>query len=496
MDYYPLFLLGVGVATIFILILWLRMNAFLGLTIAALLVGLLSPRVIFENVAGGSKLNLLNAISTVATDFGTMMGKIGITIALATIIGKALMDSGAADRIVRAFTRLFGESRASLALLFSGFVLSVPVFFDTVFFLLVPLAKALHARTRRNYLFYLMAIGAGGAITHSLVPPTPGPIAMGINLNVKLGMVIMMGILVGAPLAFVGFLYGKWIDRVSPVPMREVGDVTLEDLEKEAHRPDEELPTLFWSILPIVLPLILITTATITEAILQDPATRNATAAALDTGPRMEIGGISVSLISLLKFVGDPRIALFFSMLIALRVVVKQRQMNRQQTSDFTTSALTEAAMILLITSAGGAFGAMLKAVGVGDTLKTLGERGGISPLVLLWGVAVLFKVAQGSGTASMLITSGIAISILPATAQDPAGMANYLGYHPVYLVMAIGCGSLVGSWMNDSGFWVVAKLGGLTEREALKSWTMTLAIMGITGLPLIWVLTKVLPLT
>jgi gluconate:H+ symporter, GntP family len=491
LDPYPLLLLALGIVTIFVLILRLKVNAFLALIGAALLVAVLSPRVVYEAGKDGLSLNLVRAPTLVATGFGATMGKIGIAIALATIVGKALMDSGAADRIVRFFTGLFGESRAALALLLSGFVLSVPVFFDTVFFLLVPLAKALYLRTGRNYLLYLMAICAGGAITHSLVPPTPGPIAMAANLKVDLGMTILAGVLIGAPLAFLGYLYGAWINRRRPVKLRHAGTESLEELEQTAHKPEAELPSLFASFLPILLPVILITAATFFGALARRYP---------DLEGGFRAGSVRVTPGSILDFLGQPAVALLLSAIVAMIVVARRRHLSRAALGTFTAAALDEAGMILLITSAGGAFGSVLAEVGVGDSLDTLARHLGIAPLVVAWAVAVLFKLAQGSGTVSMLTTSGIVFGILSKALQDqhlpvtPENMADYLGYHPVYLVMVIGAGSVVGSWMNDSGYWIVCRMGGLTEAETLKSWTVTLAIMGIAGLPFIWVLTRLVP--
>ena len=159
----PLFALLLGLVTVVGMIIVLRVNAFLALISAAMLVSLLAPGPPGEKMA------------RVATEFGNAAGKIGIVIAMAAVIGKCLMDSGAADRIVRSILRLLGEKRASAALLGSGFVLSIPVFFDTVFYLLVPLARSLWRRTHKNYMLYILSIGAGAAITHTLVPPTPGP---------------------------------------------------------------------------------------------------------------------------------------------------------------------------------------------------------------------------------------------------------------------------------------------------------------------------------
>ncbi|MFN9911262.1 MAG: GntP family permease, partial [Pirellulaceae bacterium] len=135
----------------------------------------------------------------VASDFGKSCGGIGIVIAMATIIGKCMLDSGAADRVVKAFSNVLGEKRAPQSLLGSAFLLGIPVFFDTVFYLLVPLARSFYRHSQKNYVCYLLAIAAGGAVTHTLVPPTPGPLFVAANLNVNLGLMIVVGILVGLP---------------------------------------------------------------------------------------------------------------------------------------------------------------------------------------------------------------------------------------------------------------------------------------------------------
>ncbi|MEQ9065167.1 MAG: SLC13 family permease, partial [Gimesia chilikensis] len=168
LENYPFIILAIGIATVIGMIIFLKINAFLALITAAMVVSLLGP----------ASADGINRMKRVAIAFGDSVSGIGIVIALAAIIGKCMMDSGAADRIVRTFLKVMGEKNASFALMGSGFVLAVPVFFDTVFYLLIPLARSLYRSTKRNYLMYVMAIAAGGAITHTLVPPTPGPLAM------------------------------------------------------------------------------------------------------------------------------------------------------------------------------------------------------------------------------------------------------------------------------------------------------------------------------
>src|SRR5256714_12879970 len=202
---HPMLILLVGMATILAGILGLRLNAFLALITAAIVVSLLAP--------GEPAVK----IARVAEGFGRTAGTIGIVIALAAVAGQAMMDSGAADRIVRAFIGLLGEQRSATALCATGYVLSIPVFFDTVFYLLVPLARSGYARTNRYYLKYLLAIAAGAGATHTLVPPTPGPLAVAGTLGVDLGTMVLVGLAVALPAGGAGLVVTGWVARRMPV---------------------------------------------------------------------------------------------------------------------------------------------------------------------------------------------------------------------------------------------------------------------------------------
>ncbi|MEZ6059835.1 MAG: SLC13 family permease [Planctomycetaceae bacterium] len=242
----PLLILTIGIAVVLGMIIFLRINAFIALISAAIVVSLLAPGAVEDK------------IKRVADAFGSLAGSIGIVIALAAVIGQCMMDSGAADRIVRAFLRALGEKRASFALMGSGFVLAVPVFFDTVFYLLVPLARSLFRKTKKNYVLYILAISAGGAITHTLVPPTPGPLIMAATLGIDIGWMILIGSMVALPAAFAGIVAASLLDRRYNIPMRQTGtQPEPEPLE------DSQLPTLFVSLLPILLPVLMISCNTV-----------------------------------------------------------------------------------------------------------------------------------------------------------------------------------------------------------------------------------------
>lgn len=462
----PLAILGLGIAAVIGLILVLRLNAFLALIVSALLVSLLAPGPVDQKA------------SRVATAFGVAAGNIGVVIALAAIIGTCMMDSGAADRIVRAFVRLLGEKRSSVALMGSGYVLAVPVFFDTVFYLLVPLGRSLYRRTGGHYLKYLLAIAAGGAITHTLVPPTPGPLAMAETLDIDLGWMIMIGALVALPAAVVGLVAASWFDRAMPIPMRPVAG------QKEPEPlPDHELPSLFASALPVVLPVLLISANTVLQTLAGKPD---------PDAPPTALRRVA----DVAALLGNANFALLLSAVAAMLIYARRRRPTRDQMAALVETSLMSAGVIILITAAGGAFGAMLKEAQIGPAIEDLfgsgsdpggGRVTGLMLLVLGFAVSSVLKVAQGSSTVAMITASGMLAAMVPS--------ASALGYHPVYLATAIGSGSLVGSWMNDSGFWIFARMGGLTEAEALKSWTPLLVLMGFSGLAVSALLATVLPL-
>ncbi len=459
---HPLLILLVGMATILVGIVVLRLNAFLALITAAIVVSLLAPG------EPGVK------IARVAEGFGRTAGTIGIVIALAGIAGKAMMDSGAADRIVRAFLALLGEKRGATALCATGYVLSIPVFFDTVFYLLVPLARSMHVRTGRNYLKYLLAIAAGAGATHTLVPPTPGPLAIAGTLGVDLGTMVLVGIVVALPAAAVGLLFAGWVDRRMPVVPRAPAAAVAAD----AAAP-QSLPGLVPSLLPIVLPVLFISSHTVVVSMTARPGAHVALWSAL--APYTAI-------------VGNPNLALLVAAGVAMWLYARHRSVTRADLTEMVDTSLMGAGFIILIIAASGAFGVALQATGIGPVIerafvgKASGTGSGMIFLFLGFGVASLIKIAQGSSTVAMITAAAMLAAMLPAN-------GGRLPFHTVYVATAIASGSLVGTWMNDSGFWLFSKMGGVTEMETLKSWTPVLAIVGVTAMVTTVALALLVPL-
>ena len=410
-------------------------------------------------------------IARVAEGFGRTAGSIGVVIALAAIAGKAMMDSGAADRIVKAFLALLGEKRGATALCATGYVLSIPVFFDTVFYLLVPLARSMYGRTNRNYLKYIMAIAAGAAATHTLVPPTPGPLAVAGTLGVDLGTMVLVGLVVALPAAGVGLLYAGWVDRRMPVVPRENPGGGA-----APSAGTHPLPGLIPSLLPIVLPVLLISSNTVVVSMTSRAAVHTTVWSALS--PYTAI-------------IGNANLALLVSAVVAMGVYARQRGASRADLAEMVETSLMSAGLIILITAAGGAFGATLQAAQIGPVIEAaFGARGsgsGMALLLLGFAVASLMKIAQGSSTVAMITTAAMLAAMIPGPGALP--------FHTVYVATAIASGSLVGTWMNDSGFWVFSKMGGVTEIETLKSWTPLLAVVGVTGMVTTLVLAVLVPL-
>jgi gluconate:H+ symporter, GntP family len=437
---HPLAILLVAMAAVFLLIIRLRINAFVALISSAILIGVMAPDIPLSDV-----------VREVSTRFGNVVGSIGIVIAMAAIIGHALMESGAADKITRRFVNMLGEKLSSLSMVFTGYVLSIPVFADTVFYLLIPLARAMSVRMGgRNYVLNALAISAGATSTHVFVPPTPGPLAMAATLQVDLGLVIMVGICVALPASFCGWLYSLWIDRRLNIPIREAPGLSLAELSTIATRPERELPPLAWSLMPILLPVALIGANTIV--------------ASAYPGTRLAV---------LMSFIGNPSLALLLAAVVAVGILAWQKRMSLKELAKPVEVAIKDAGLIILITAGGGAFGGMLQAAGVGRMLGDFSQDMGISLMVMGFLLASLFKLAQGSSTVCMITTSAILAPLL-ITSPPP--------YHPVYLVMAVGGGSLCGAWMNDSGFWVYRTMTGLNEVESLKTESTLLVVLGASG--------------
>ncbi|WP_152052554.1 GntP family permease [Tautonia marina] len=471
---HPVATLGLAIALVLFGILALRLHAFLALLLAAFVVATLTPAETLRSIpearlaAGDWTAKRADAFASstpaarVAEGFGDTAASIGILIAMAAIIGKCLLDSGAADRVVRSAVNLVGQARASLAFLGSGFVLAIPVFFDTVFYLIMPLGKAMWLRSRRDYLLYVLSIVAGATMAHSLVPPTPGPLLVAGELGVDLVTMGVAGMVVGSIAALGGYAFARILNRRMDIPLRESADLSIEDLEAVIRKPDSELPPLWLALTPIVLPFLLIASDVTLSTYLER----------LDGAEPL---GWVAAVTPLVRTIGDKNVALTIAAGVAMSMLIARPGVDRKSLAEAVRSALAGGGVIILITSSGGAFGAAIRQGGVAQSIEAM--AGGSSAAFVLpvaFLVTALVRSAQGSATVAMITAVGV---------LAPLAESGALGCHPVYLAMAIGCGSKPVAWMADSGFWVILQMSGLTEAEGLKTVTPMTGIMGLVGL-------------
>ena len=415
-----------------------------------------------------SQASRSKAIERISKGFGGTCEKIGIVILLASIIGACLISSGAAKLIVVRLSELFGQSRVTFALVVAGFVLGIPVYFDTVFLLLLPVAIAYYRTTGKSYLFVIMSVVVGATMAHSLVPPTPGPLLVANALKINIGTAMIMGMVVGLVTATSGWLFSYWLAQRWPIaPVHD--DVKLSISEISSGSSTAVSPLSFsLAIAPILLPMILLAGEAFVSAMGDAlPLPRSATLA--------------------IEWFGQKEIALAIAAFLAIYAVLKSGKTSEELTR-VMQDGLTVGGTVLLVTSAGGAFGDTIRQTDIAGILadQSMVPQNGIGLLCIAFLITALVRVLQGSATVAMFTAIGL---IQPWV--DP----STLGYHPVYLALAIGCGSKMCPWMNDSGFWLVGRMAGLTPMQTLRSFSLVLSMMGLVGLGVILILAKLLPL-
>jgi len=449
---------SLGVVVVMGTILVLRQHAFLALILGAFLVALLTPEAALH--AYGEERGLpgiaeQSASARVANGFADGCGKIAILIALAAVIGQCLLVSGAAEQIVRKIRAFFGEKRTPLAFLGSGFTLGIPVFFDTVFYLLIPLVRAFARHNPSLFLLSVLSVVAGASMAHSLVPPTPGPLLVAASLDVGLGTMIPAGFILGLITISAGYLYAKWANATFTIPMRL--DEALTGTEESVE--DRALPPLWFALLPVAVPLLFISGGTVTDLM-----------------------GWTLAPIELLS---DKNVAIGIGAILALVMACRYRE-GTTPLRETVQDALRSGGVIILITAGGAAFGEVLRQTGIAGQLAAYFPQTGGAILVIAFFLTALVRFAQGSATVAMITAVGI---VAPLAEQVD------LGFHPVYVALAIGCGSKPFPWMNDSGFWVVGRMSGMTESETLKTFSAMLTIMGLVGFAVVYVASVLLPL-
>lgn len=435
MDLALLAALLTGIVLLLVLILLLRIYAFLALLICSIAVGVLAG------------LNATAIIDTVSRGMGGTLGFVATVIGLGAIFGGILEHSGGAQAITDSLLRTFGQRRASLAMVISGFIIAIPVFFDVAFIILLPVVYALQRRTGRSLLLYAIPLLAGLAITHAFIPPTPGPVAVADIIGADLGWVILLGLLTGIPTALVsGLWFGRRIGRRVFLAAPEVTDA--EPSSSPALPPFSLIATI------IALPIALILLNT-----------------ALDSGL---LNLKNDSLRNALLLLGHPFSALILANLLAWYSLGIRRGYSRKALQDISSRALKPTGTIILLTGAGGVFKQVLVDTDVGRQLAETLSDVGMPILLFAFLTAAIVRVLQGSATVAMITAAGLVAPLLETAAWSPPQLAA--------LVIAIASGASTLSHVNDSGFWLVSQYLNMDERQTFRSWTMMTLLLSLTG--------------
>lgn len=431
----------------------LKWHPFLVLILSAFLVALFY-QVPLDSVA-----------KTIADGFGGILGYIGLVIVFGTIIGLILEKTGAAIVMAETVINLLGPRFPTLTMSIVGAVVSIPVFCDSGFVILNSLKESLAERLKVSSVAMSIALATGLYATHTFVPPTPGPIAAAGNLGLEsnLGLVIMVGIVVTTVAVLAGWLWSNRFLNVEPdnIDADNVAAVAL-PANMKSREDYNKLPSATMAFLPIIVPIVLICLSSFA----------NFPTAPLGDGLMAE----------LLIFLGNPLTALLIGLFLSFLLI--EGNNKTQQVSDAISQGLVVAAPILLITGAGGAFGAMLKVTPIGDYLGTTLSALGLG-IFMPFIVSAALKTAQGSTTVALVTTSAMVAPLL-----GQIGLDSELGR--VFCVMAIGAGAMTISHANDSFFWIVSQFSRMSVAQAYKAHSVATGIQGVTSIIFIWLLTLV----
>lgn len=424
-----------GIAVLLILVLYFRIQAFLSLLIASIIVGFLAG------------LNGTEVIQTIRKGMAGTLGFVATVVGLGAILGAILEHSGGTKAIVNFMIRKFGINQAPSALAISGFIIAIPVFFDVAFIILIPVIYALQRKTKKSLLLYAIPLLAGLATTHAFIPPTPGPVAVAEIIGAQLGWVILIGIISGIPTVIVsGILFGKYISKRIHIDAPKLIKTNEEELK---------LPHVGMVISIIVIPIVMILVNTTFKA-------------------NTHLSENYKDLASLFEFLGHPFAALIIANLLAWYFLGTRKGYSKKQLQDISTKSLAPAGVIILLTGAGGVFKQVLVDTGAGTVIAELMANLGLPIIIFAFIAAAVIRVIQGSATVAMITAAGLVSPLLAAS--------SFSGPELACIVIAIASGASILSHVNDSGFWLVSQYLGLSEKQTFKSWSIMTTILAFTG--------------
>ncbi len=433
-----------GIIVLILLVLKTKIHVFLALLIAASIAGLIggmAPATVADTITAG---------------FGSTLASIGIVIGLGVMMGRLLEISGAAETLAYSLIKFVGKKKEEWALAIAGFIVSIPIFVDSAFVILSPLVKALSRKTGKSVVALGVSLAIGLVITHSLVPPTPGPLGVAGIFGVDIGIMIGLGILFGIPMLVAGILYAKWLgNKIYQIPddtesgfIRPDAKMAYNEFVALADERSKQLPSLARSFMPILIPIVLIFI--------------NTTLGALE---------LTDGFYSYLIFLGKPIIAVSLGLIAAIYLLTSK--LNRIETLERMEEGIQTAGVILLVTGAGGAFGFVLRESGAGDFIATKIADLPLPAVLIPFLIATIVRLIQGSGTVAMITAASISAPILVSLDVNMALAAQ-----------AAAMGALIFSYFNDSLFWVINRMLGIKEvKEQILVWSVPTTICWFVGL-------------
>jgi Gnt-I system high-affinity gluconate transporter len=427
----PLVVITLGILLLFILILAVRLNAFIAFILVGLAIGM----------GQGMELNAI--VQSIEKGIGNTLGFLVMILGLGAMLGKLVAESGAAQKITNGLIQLFGVKNTRIAVMLTGFIVGVTMFYSVGFVILVPLVFTVAAATGLSLISIALPMLAALSVTHGFLPPHPAPTALSVMFEADIGKTLIYGVIIAIPAILIsGPLLTKFIPKVEAKPLKEFMTTKVFS--------DEELPSFSNSILTALLPVILIAISTLILNF-------------------FEIEGLWFSII---KFIGNPVIALLLTVLVGTYSLGISRGLKMDEVMKIFAKAVSGITMVLLIIAGAGSLKQILIDSGVSEYIGNLLQITSMSPLIIGWLIATLIRFSIGSATVAGLTTAGIVLPLVQTT-----------GVSPELMVLAIGSGSLMLSHVNDSGFWLFKEYFNLNVKDTLSTWTVMETSIGISGL-------------
>lgn len=427
----PLIIVGIGVALLLLLMIGFKLNGFLSLIVVALIVGVLEG------------MPVDTVVVSIKNGVGGTLGSMALIIGFGAMLGKLMADSGGAQRIAMTLINKFGKKRIQLAVLITGFVVGFALFYEIGFVLLIPLVFTIAAEAGIPLLYIGVPMAAALSVTHGFLPPHPGPTAIASVYGADISKTLLYGTILAIPTVVIsGPIFAKFLKKMEhPIPA---------GLYNPKIFTEEEMPSFGVSVLTALIPVFFMAAEAIAKMTLPADSTT----------------------VRLTSFFGDPVIALLIAVIVAIYTFGLNRKKKMPEIMKTVADSINTVAMIILIIGGGGALKQVLVDSGVAKYIAAVMEGSTISPLLLVWLIAALLRIALGSATVAAMTAAGIVAPLVSAT-----------GVSPELMVLATGAGSLIFSHVNDPGFWIFKEYFNLSIPETLKSWSVMETLISVCGL-------------